>query len=454
MFLIAHSRKLTVGCSINVPVTAVFCEAKGQGCVVRDWGQGCGRARNVDGECLHVLMGEPVEGGAYSELEVEEDIEERLAKREQDLLLHLEKFYPSFEFVQQQPDGQLDFRSKHVAPPWARSAFVSSLAEEDRTRRNPTREILRLFQFRGWPCEYVDLSPERSSGFYLVDEEKDEPRKVRGKRRRDEREQDAKATKRQKETVKAKWAKAHAKKQKLDYEQIMKDTANTKLDYHDKETAVCFQYFPETYKTQLKPEHVEWYSKHRAALFHAQTLKMSQHEIEHQDLTDMHFAFRNKTLLTAGSVQTCLEALDKLLIVLNIPRDQFIVPDAGLKLDRADLLRRAEDSSVRGLCLKILGVVWSRKENRREGSGIALVRRVFAHYGRVLSVPDRKDKPNEMTLTLDPDFEFLSARPSIPHHEKTINPRNAIAPSGTRLHLLVCSKHKEHDCPETGPRDP
>lgn len=405
--LIAHSPKLTVGASINEPVTAVFCDAKGQGCVVRDWGQGCGRARNVDGLCLHVLMAEPVEGGAYSEQELEEDIEERLEKREQDLLLNLEKFYPGFEFVEQKADGQLEFKSKHAAPQWVRSAFVSSFAEQDRTRRNQTRELLRLFQFRGWPCEYVDLEHQVSSGFFLAEEQKDEPRKVKAKRRREEQEADSQAVKRQEGTVKAKWARAHAKKQKLKYKQIVKDAESCKGDRYDKETAVCFQHFPETYQTDLKPEHVEWYSKHRAALFHARTLKMTKEEIENKDLTDMLFAFRNKTLLTSGSVQVCLEALDKLLFILKIPRDKFVDPDADFKIDKAELVRRAEDPAVRELCMKILGIVWAHKDKRREGSGLALIKRVFAHYGRLLFVPDWRQKANEMIIALDANFAFL-----------------------------------------------
>lgn len=392
--LIAHSPKITVGCSIEVPVTAVFCDATKKGCVVRDWGQGCGRSRVIDGDCLHVLMGKPRVGASYCDDELAEDIDKRLREREDRRLKELEFFYPEFDFVNaEEQDGPpvLHFKSSARAPEWVVNCITSSIIEKDRTTRNQPREVLRFFQFKGWPTEFVDILPDTPSGFFPV-------------RPPVEKKLDQAATKRKAEIQSVRWQTAHERKRKLPYEQIMK-AAVTDVDKWDKETAILHQYFPES-RDVLTAAHGKWFSAHRAALFHSRTLTMGPEDIAHLDLTNMLFAFRKKRLMNATKIVESLEALDKLLAIVGVTKAQFVKADGKLELSRDLVQARLQVKDVRKLTNMIFGVLWSRRSDRMPGSGLALVRRVFKHYGRVLATKDR----NTFTVLLDPDFAFLIER--------------------------------------------
>lgn len=204
----------------------------------------------------------------------------------------------------------------------------------------------------------------------------------------------------------ARWQEAHAKLQELTDEEFQ-SVEVSKEDVCSRGTVALFKHFPDR-RAELTAEHSQWYARHRAALFHGYTLTLTPQEIQRLNLANMAFAFRSKALATSASIQTCLEHLKQLLDALAIPWDKFVTIDDNYRLDKATLIKRTQTPLVSELCRKILNIIWVHKDVRRVGSGIALVRRVFAHYGRTIVVPDWRRTPELMHVSVDPAYNFLS----------------------------------------------
>jgi hypothetical protein len=200
------------------------------------------------------------------------------------------------------------------------------------------------------------------------------------------------------------WQQAHAKFQQLTDVELL--TA-VQEDVFDRGAVELFKLFPAR-RAELTAEHARWYSKDRAALFHGYTLTLTTEEIRRLNLDNMAFAFRPPVPVTSESIETCLSCLKQLMDVLGILWEKFVVVDQDYRLDKDALIERTKDPLVPELCFKIFEIVWVHKDARRDGSGIALVRRAFSRFGRDIWVPDRKRQANLMQVSLDPTYTFLS----------------------------------------------
>jgi hypothetical protein len=203
----------------------------------------------------------------------------------------------------------------------------------------------------------------------------------------------------------SRWKQAHTKLQQLTDEELL--MADVEDDLFDRGAVALLKQFPAR-RAELTAEHAQWYCKHRAALFHGYTLTISTDEIRRLNLENMAFAFRARAPITSESIETCLSYLKRLLEALNIPWEKFVSPDDSYRVDKDDFLGRTKDGSVSETCFDIFEIVWSHKNTRRAGSAMALVRRVFSHFGRRMWVPDRQKQANRMQVSLDPTYEFLS----------------------------------------------
>lgn len=392
--LIAHSPKLTCGASLEEPVTAAFCDATGDGCVIRDFSQGCGRARNVDGEFLHMLIPAFRKVEHLDEKAREEEILQLLTDRRTMFAEHLAKFYPDLvEAKDESDDEHIAFESQ-VLPTWVENNIACNLHEEHRTRHDPAMEVLRLIQFRKWGRVFVDIEAERF-GFFA-------PREAPTKKRKREQTPSAQVKHEEQE----RWKVAFDEVKALPAGPLIERLRNKQIPVWEQACALLFHTFA-AHAQELEVAHAQWYWKHRAVLFHARTLCLSPDEIARLDLDNLLFAFRKKNLATAHSVTESLDALKKALASVKVSLEAFIAADGTCKIP-SHQVEQAGD---------VLAVAWATTErihgctqrSRARVSALALLRRLCTRYGRSLDTVDaeRKNTVQSYTITLDPLFRFL-----------------------------------------------
>jgi hypothetical protein len=400
--LIIYSPKLTCAASIDEPVTAVFADATDKGCVVRDWGQGAGRARNVDNNLLHVLMpqGRTTISWAGSE-DYEDFLADKLRRREEALSKRLREY--ASDLVFDSVDGKLVLfeELEKKMPQWIVNNITSTIAEEDRSNHDPATEVFRLIQYKQWEREFVDIESERACGFFVPTTEA----LPAAKRRK----LDKAARQQVKGESEDRWFEAFERIKALPYEQLTKLQSDAQAPVRDKACGLLIWNFAHR-SHSLTVQHAQWYWKHRASLFHARALTMSRQDLESVDYSKLLFIFKKKTLATAASILEAVGALRTLLNVLGVSLDSFATVDGAIVLTRAQL--KAAASQIDACWQTMDRVLWrSRGDvNKTKAQPSAILRRIFHYFARLLEASKRHQKKViEWCLKLDPVFAFLTS---------------------------------------------
>jgi hypothetical protein len=409
--LIAFSPKLTCAASIDEPVTAVFSDASGQGCVIRDWAQGCGRARNVDRQLMHVLMPKPKVDPSDSEQseEYEDFIAEKLAARQAKLQARLAQFYPSL-VPAAETETELVYQAPST-PTWVVNNLASNMAEDDRSERSPAQETLRVLQYKQWDRVFVDTEPRESHGFFAAVPE----RRKRNKPQVEARKKRQKVEQAAREQAKAedlqRWTAALQFMKTTPREDVRKTQRDKQATVWDKACATLVNDFWD-HKDELTVEHAQWYWKHRAVLSHAKWLTMSDEELTELDLSDLYFAFKNKNLATAKSVVKVMQTLRSVLAALKISPEAFLAADGTVEVTLEQL--QAANAPLTA-CWEVMHDILKRpRDESRDPGPATLARHILRYFGRTLDAPPQHRKVTRWSLGLNPTFSFLVDRHSKP----------------------------------------
>ena len=397
--VIIYSPKLTCGTSIDEPVTAVFSDATDKGCVIRDWAQGIGRARNVDNDLIHVLMPKPRITASWSASEDHERyLEEKLRHRETELQTRLQKHYGRIE--PKGFDGDILFEKFETKiPAWVINNLATNIAEEDRSNHEPASEVLRLLQYKQWGREFVDIDPNTKFGFFLPVAQATQKRQKLDQAAREQ----AKAENDDR------WAEAFERVKDLSYDQLARLQTDKQAPIWDKASGLLFWHFAHCTGV-LTAEHAKWYWKNRATFFHAQALRMSRPELEAIDYNNLLFIFKNKNLATAASILEAVGAFTDLLRVLDVNVDSFLLADGSFVLTRKQVEAASNQIDA---CWHVMDrVLWREHtdRNKTKPHPATLLRRIFHFFARLLEISKRnKHNVVDYCIKLDPVFALLAS---------------------------------------------